>query len=177
MDIDVIKNLSDYKLAIEHLANTCDPYVFANSGQDHACIVMSNIFRTAKNHVNIFARDLRGDVSKGEYLTSFENYLKTPGTSMSVLLEETPKPQSQAFEILKRHKRDNVKVYLINAVAKAAFTENGVLNHFTTADNRMFRFETDTEKYMAVCGFNDSGTVKILDERFSLLSNNCTSLL
>ncbi|MBK6837540.1 MAG: hypothetical protein IPG90_04045 [Bacteroidetes bacterium] len=77
----------NYDEAIKTLADLKDSEIFDNSGPDHGTIVMSNIFRTATDHIRIFAGNLNGMVSKDEYLKELENYL-SKGNKLSLILEK-----------------------------------------------------------------------------------------
>ena len=41
--------------------------------------------------------------------------------------------------------------------------------HFTVGDENMYRFETDTKEFQAVCNFDDSATSKRLNEYFDIM--------
>ncbi|MES2591294.1 MAG: hypothetical protein V4608_05380 [Bacteroidota bacterium] len=166
-------SLDDYRVAIENLAATSSDFVFANSGAEHACIVMSNIFKTAKGNVNIFAKNLKGDVSKGEYLIQMENYLKTPTGNLKVVLEELIQDgASEAIKLMQKYAH-KVSVYVMNPDYLSSRTQ---INHFTLADDKMFRYETDTVAYTAVCSFNDTKTCSQLNNLYSLYLDNSTKI-
>lgn len=171
------QDIGSYTRTIENLANTKEKFPFANSGKEHACVVMSNIFRTADSHVRIFAKNLNGTISKGEYLTQLENYLKK-NKSISVLLEENPENRSEAINLIAKYKKDCPDKITISIADKDTLgkVRKDMKYHFTIADDRMFRFETDTENYTAVCDFNDSSSYKMLDTIFNALSVNSVQL-
>ena len=49
-------------------------------------------------------------------------------------------------------------------------------NHFTVGDNRMFRSETDTINYTAVCNFNDPSSCERFNKIFQILSQNSIAI-
>jgi hypothetical protein len=169
------QDIGSYKLAIENLANKRESFNFTNSGAEHACVVMSNIFRTADTNVYLFAKNLNGMVSKGDYLTQLDNYLKKDNSKIDILLEENPSENSQAIEVLKKSKNQNIKISIANKELLSSRSKDKIY-HFTIADNRMFRFETDTENYTAVCDFNDPTSFKVLKNLFEVLSVGATPL-
>ena len=161
-----------YSEAIKTLAETSDPEIFDNSGPDHATTVMSNIFRTSKNHVRIFAGDLGGNVSKGEYLIELERYLDK-GNKLSIVLENRPKrgngDQKTAFDIIEKYNKINPnKVFIGYLNQNSPYKNLGI--HFTIGDERMYRLETDTNLYTARCSFNDPDFAFQLLEIFNTLA-------
>ena len=147
----------NYDEAIKTLADLKDSEIFDNSGPDHGTIVMSNIFRTATDHIRIFAGNLNGMVSKDEYLKELENYL-SKGNKLSLILEKTPYRDSKkttAIDIIEKYQKKFPNKISITCLNK----NNPFLNlgiHFTVGDDRMYRFETDVTKFTARCSFNDS---------------------
>jgi hypothetical protein len=165
-------DLQQYKEAVRSLADTKDSHVFTNSGKDHAAIVLSNIFRTAKNQVRIFACNLNGDISsQDEYLRGLYFYIGRGGT-ISLLLEEQPPVTSKAYDAIRQYSnlypsKVSIKRLLPEQREKLK-TPNSV--HFTVADDRMYRVETDTTNYLATCSFNDtdfSVTLRSLFDSFA----------
>ncbi|MBL0258524.1 MAG: hypothetical protein IPQ03_13805 [Bacteroidetes bacterium] len=142
----------NYDEAIKTLADLKDSEIFDNSGPDHGTIVMSNIFRTATDHIRIFAGNLNGMVSKDEYLKELENYL-SKGNKLSLILEKTPYRDSKkttAIDIIEKYQKKFPNKISITCLNK----NNPFLNlgiHFTVGDDRMYRFETDVTKFTARC--------------------------
>ena len=171
-----MEDINEYKVAVKRLADTNSNFVFTNSGADHARVVMETIFKTSKEHINIFAGDLNGAVSKGDYLLALENYLKS-GRSISVLLEKyDEKKTSEALELLLKYKKSgqtNISIAIANPKSLDASIKN---NHFTVGDNHMFRFETDMINYTAVCNFNDPASSERFNNIFFRLSQDSIAI-
>lgn len=164
------KDIDAYRIAIENLAATSSDYVFANSGAEHACIVMSNIFKTAQTNVYMFAKNLKGDVSKGEYLIQLEEYLKNRGYLQVLLEENSDENSSEAIKIMKKYP-NKISISVIDKTVLQKRQEIGNINHFTIADDKMFRYETDVVNYTAVCSFNDRKTYSQLNGLYKFLSS------
>jgi hypothetical protein len=171
--------LLDYAKAVSVLAENRDSTVFSNSGPGHATIVLSNIFRFATDHIRMFAGDLNGIVSKGDYLIRLHEYLSNNNRFSLILEKELDNEyikNNKALSLIYHHKKNNNKItvwYINNKEAIKSVIGDKVF-HFCVADNEKYRFETDTEKYTAVCSFNDSHKARRLIEIFNSLKNYCT---
>jgi hypothetical protein len=174
-----MNNLDEYSLAIAKLASSKSNFQFTNSGENHARIVMSNIFKTSEYNIKMFAGNLKGDVSKGDYLTALESFLQKKGTKLTVLLEGNPDQNSAAFSLIRKYQninKERISISLVSPEKLEATKVNGQNNHFTIGDDRMFRFETDTQQYTAVCNFNDLEKCQRLNDIFNVLLESSTAI-
>ena len=162
-----------YQLAIENLALLKDQYVFENSGPVHAAIVMGNIFRTAKKGIKVYAGDFNGRVSDNPYYLEWLEVYLTKNLPLTVIFENEPNAKSKALSIIRKHQKDrfNNSIIIKKLQKKAPFPE-----HFTIADGRMFRIETSTSNFKAVCSFNNSEIVNSFEERFKGLEKDSAIL-
>lgn len=147
--------MNRYREAVEYYASKGENYVLFNSGDEHASIIFENIFRTAKEEINIHAYDLCNDLtSKDGYLNSLESFLKEDNTKLNILLStynyECAK-NSKLFILLRRF-HDKVNLYHLNG-AEIKVKEEVV--HFCIADNKMYRYEFDVTNRKARCNFNE----------------------
>ncbi len=174
--------ISRYKKNVEYFADTkgCDEV--PNTGPEHGRIVMQNILRTAENYVHIFAGNLNGDLSNGEYLTELERCLAPvapkrkffqrlkpskifygKGLGVKVILVNGSSPDSRAVELIKKYRaiypqRIKIGTTTARSLQHLEFEETRFLNepfHFTVADTRMYRIEMDIKNYFAKVCFND----------------------
>lgn len=158
-----------YDNVIKELADNESSFVFTNSNPRHATIIIANIFRTAKDHIRIFARNLCGEVSNGEYLIQLESFVKR-GKKLTVKLEEKEESNnSEAIKLilnLQKSFPSKISIGVVKDDALKQIKHNSNIYHFTIGDERMYRFETDTENYIAVANFNDEHTCKELIKKF-----------
>ena len=66
-------------------------------------------------------------------------------------------------------KNISIKILSKDFVSKLNKMTDGGVNHFTVADNRMFRYETDMISFKAFCNFDDEKIGTILDNNFTVL--------
>jgi hypothetical protein len=165
--------LAAYKIKVQSNADNRIYDELSNSGADHAKIIMSNILRTSKEHVRIFAGDLNGEVSNDpEYLMWLETLIFS-GKKLHIKLEREPnRATSKAFQkILELKKRfsKNITIEIVGDKNLDRLKLDDKVFHFTIGDDRMFRFETDINKYVAIANFNDKETAKLLIDKFNSL--------
>lgn len=80
------KNLNDYQNYIDNLSSTKSSEIFLNSSREHAVIIMSNIFKTAREEVLILAGDLFGGISNQKlYWVELIKFLNRGG-KLNILL-------------------------------------------------------------------------------------------
>jgi len=170
MEIKEGINIEDYNKAISSLANTKDKMVFSNGGAAHAACVMSNIFKTSEKSIQIFAGNLNGDISNDpSYMKELESFINRGG-QISLLLENKPEGSvSKAFNLLNVFSNLSPDKIKIKFTKQCLTDDSGKRIHFTVGDSRMYRFETDTEKYTAICSFNNENTAKMLLNKFNEL--------
>jgi len=168
-------DISKYKTLIANLANIKDDYIFPNSSQQHATVVMCNIFRTAEEYVYIVAQDLAGHVSNADYVKALKDFLEKDDVELRVILDQRPVFRSEAINMILEQKNhsQNTKIeigYVENTDSIRRFF-GGQRIHFTIADERMFRKEIDTDKFIAIGSFNRTDYVKELKEIFNDIPN------
>jgi hypothetical protein len=147
---------SDYFDYVEALAKAQKDEVFYNSGPIHASIVMSRIFKYAKEELLIFSGGFSGAVSNDtSYLKSLDDFLQKENTKATVLVEDYESyKNSQVYSIFKKYKSSlgKVDIYQTNFKLIDQTTKNQV--HFTLGDRRMLRLETNKDDYTARVNFN-----------------------
>lgn len=167
-----MSKIQDYIDFVEALATEGENKIFFNSGPLHAAAVMSTIFKHANKNVKIFAGDFSGAVSNREiYLSQLNNYLARPDTNLEIILQNDSNiHKSKIFDVL-RGKR-NVKLTQSPFKVTRRVLEDDVPVHFTVADGKMFRIETDVDNFYAECNFNDVEKASQLTSLFDNLMNS-----
>lgn len=173
---DVKVALNEYMDSIELLSEKELNLEFNNKDQYHASIVMSAIFRTSKKSIKIFCGSFSGEISSNPmYLDAFDEAIKN-GASVDVVTEFPPDTESPCMQLLIKKKQQGLPV-IIN-VLKPEYQKrlmskgSEYLRHFTLGDNRMFRYETETNTFKAICNFDDKKSVELLSANFAYLKAN-----
>ncbi len=149
---------------------------FLNSDKEKALIVLAQLFKKAKENVRIFAASLCHYVgTETEYIESLSDFIESGG-NVKILLnnyDENELQQSDLFKRLAYYKSEkyNITVKSTNVKPYYVGDENKNEVHFTIADNKGYRIETDVEKRTAMCNFNNpefaEPTVQFFDHIFN----------
>lgn len=149
--------------------------VFLNSDEDKALIVLVELFKSAKTVVRIFAANLCQHVgNQKDYIEALSDFIERGG-QVKILLNKFSQEtalQSDLYKRLAYYKADQKPVFVKQTTARPYYTndESKKEVHFTIADSKGFRIETDTEKRTARCNFNNpeeaEGVIKFFDEEF-----------
>lgn len=149
--------------------------VFMNSDEDKALVVLVELFKSAKTIVRIFAANLCQHVgNQKDYIEALSDFIEKGG-EVRILINKYDKEaalQSDLYKRLAYYKSEGKPVYLKETTARPYYTndESKKEVHFTIADSKGFRIETDTQKRTARCNFNNpdeaAGVIKFFDEEF-----------
>jgi len=155
---------------VEKLASEGQDEIFFNSGPTHASIVMSRIFKYAKDSVRIFCGGFNGAVSNDdEYLKYLDDFLQKGGKLKVLVEEDLSKGQGKIFRVLRNHKA-NVEVYQTSSrVTMNNGTGQPQRIHFTVGDDKMLRIETGVEDYRAQVNFGNTGEARVFIDLFEKL--------
>jgi hypothetical protein len=170
--------MKEYRSFIENLADNKESMAYANSGPEHAAIIFSNIFRTSRKEVCIYAGNLASGISsRPEYLEELKCFLDRKGKLQIILqsLDQTKNPE--LFNLLSQYAffdKDQISLYETTAIVEG--DENKPI-HFCTGDDLMYRMENDTEMFQASGSFNDPQWVTSLKNLFGKLKNVSTPAL
>lgn len=182
--------IEEYRQFVASLARGNDgngiDRTFLNSDKDRALIVLVELFKSAKEIVRIFAANLCQYVgTESEYIEALSDFIEKEG-EVRILLnnynEENAK-QSNLFKRLAFYKSEGKKVYVKSTTVKPYYSgdESKTEVHFTIADDKGFRIETDVEKRTARCNFNNQkeagNTVQFFDAVFNSPSSEDINLL
>jgi len=176
--LEVIKR---FEKSVDYFAKNNMNFPFKNSGEDHAGIVISRLFKHATSIIKIYARDLQGEIcDKPFILQEIDNFLNKKGSRLEILLKDRSPQQSSKVKTLIeniQHAHLN-KVYVKDASQAFLKAIGNILpddkdNFFITGDKKMYRLEYDNIRHAAICNFNDSSTVKRLNKIFDTHSPFC----
>ena len=84
--------MNQYRLAVKDYASRNINYLFHNKGDEHALIILTNLFVNAKKHIRIAANKLYNDevVNTKEYIDSMRSFLDRNDTNLSILITKKP---------------------------------------------------------------------------------------
>lgn len=167
--------MNQYREYIKDLAKNDKNVVFNNSGPEHAALVMSTIFETAKKRIRILAGSFSGEISKNdEYRRTLEKFL-SHGGNVQVLLDkkkfDSLEKEPKIFDILRFYSIVNPEQVSIRKYnTPVVRSEKGASDvhevHFTVADDKMYRVEDNIDTFVAFGNFNDEKTAKSLNTIF-----------
>jgi hypothetical protein len=171
-------NLAEYMASIEFLAQNGLNLEFTNKDQFHGAIVMSTIFASAQESIRIFAGTFSGEISNSPiYLQKIHKAISSEKKTTDVIFECQPNQQSQCLNLLKRLKNEgkDVSLRVLDGGYRSRMTKEQ-LHHFTIGDSNMFRYEIDSQKFTAICNFDDKKTVSRLLTNFLIFKLNSQEL-
>ena len=169
--------LEQYSSAVEYYATNHENYLFHNEGDEHALIILTNLFANANNHIRIAANRLYNDevVNTPEYIKSMNEFLNKKDTKLSIIISKKPTVE----EVRTRGRENTFYWMLYNHPAyyqgRVEIKEGGgrsfkgkddVPVNFCTGDTQMYRFENDIEGRRATANFGDLETTRQLIEAF-----------
>lgn len=172
--------IEEYRQFVAFLAHGDDGNgvnrTFLNSDEEKALAVLVELFKSAKQIVRIFAANLCNNVgSEDEYVETLSDFIEADG-EVRILLnnyQEEQLSQSKLFKRLAYYQSIDRKVTVKKTDVKPYYVgdENKAEVHFTIADDKGFRIETDVEKRTARCNFNNpeeaTPIVKFFDSIFN----------
>lgn len=163
---------------IDSLAKEAKNEEFFNSSEEHAKIVLTAIMRYAKQYVNIYCGSMMSEVSNNEeYLNVVQDFLEKGGI-MNVLLNNYDENlvDKGIYKILSLYP-NKIKIKEIKDSTNI-IKYNGNPVHFTVADGKSFRLETDIINKKAWGNFNNPVDGKVLDDIFHkvFLMDKCSDI-
>ena len=173
-----VKALEEYFKSVEILSEKGLNLEFNNKDQFHAVIVMSHIYKTAKERVRIFAGEFSGHVSDSPMYRRELSSTVSRGVALEVVFEKQPNEQSLCLKELLRLKKEgrDISICVVKEEFRAQLHALG-LSHFTVGDDKMFRYETDKSLFRAICNFDDKKTAATLNKNFDVLKLNAAPIV
>lgn len=154
-----------YKEEIFKLAEEKKDNLFYNSSEEHATIVHQAIAKTAEHDINILSSSLCSSISNNDdYLECMRCFFSKDSSHFVrvVLTDYNEEFQKKPIASLFREFHNQVELRRFNGVVKSDDKQV----HFTYADDRMYRIETDIVKHIAFGNFNSPSRVAILASIF-----------
>lgn len=164
-----------YKQEIFQLAKEKADQIFYNSSEEHAAIVHQAIAQTAEKYISILSCSLCSEISNnGNYCSSIDAFLSNNQSHLIrvILTDYDEEFLSKPIAMVLKKYPSQVQVRLFGG----RVTKDGKPVHFTFADDRMFRIETDIDKHMAYGNFNSPKQVQILNTAFNNVFNRSVPL-
>lgn len=173
--------LKEYRKAVEHYARDKKDYLFHNGGNEHALIILENLFKNANYKIRIAAQQLINDevVNTDVYMDSMREFLNREKTELHIILAKKPddnklrEKQHSFYRMLYRHPAYDQKRIEIKAGKTFKAEEEGVEEEdsghtvdFCTGDSRMYRFEFCIKERKAIANFNDEKVTERLNAKF-----------
>lgn len=179
--------MDQYRMAVKDYASKNIPYLFHNQGDEHALIILTNLFINAKEHIRIAANKLYNDevVNTRDYIDGMRSFLDKKDTRLSIIITKKP-----SVEEIQKCPRENTfywmlfnhpayyqgRVEIKDGKGKSFHDESGRQINFCTGDNQMFRLENAIVERKAIANFGDSEMtgrlIESFDTVFSTLDSN-----
>ncbi|PIN28957.1 hypothetical protein [Prevotella intermedia] len=168
--------LKEYRKAVEHYARDKKDYLFHNGGNEHALIILENLFKNANYEICIAAQQLINDevVNTDVYIDSMREFLNREKTKLRIILAQKPdgnklrEKQHSFYRMLYNHPAYAQNRIEIKA-GKTFKTKKNGMEHtvdFCTGDSRMYRFEFCVDSRQAIANFNDEEATRGLNAEF-----------
>lgn len=169
--------IEQYRIAVKDYASKNRNYLFHNQGDEHALIILTNLFANAKHHVRIAANKLYNDevVNTRDYIDSMKSFLDRNDTRLSILITNRP-----STEEIKKCPKENTfywmlfthpaysqgRVQIKEGNGKSFQDKDGQQINFCTGDTMMYRLESSIVERKAIANFGDSDMTGKLIEAF-----------
>lgn len=158
-----------YSESVSFAADNSLNNVLYNEGDEHAIFIFSNMFRTAKKEILLYARNIFSLENKvttsASYITELLHFLKRENTSLRIILSEyNPDTDTNLL-------RESIAEYRSKIQIKTNIKQNIKISdnliHFCIADGKMYRMEYDIKHRKARCNFNDIVSCKKFTSLFN----------
>lgn len=171
-------NTTEYRTFVRGLIDRLDGRTFLNSDEEHALIVLKELIDMAENEVRIFAGSLTGKVGNDPaYVIAISEFIERGGTLHILLNNYQPDSEeaknSRLYRRLSLYQSQGKPVVVKQTKIQPYRTDDPDHTpvHFTIADHKGYRLETNTEERSAQCSVNDttvaSGMAGVFDDIFN----------
>ncbi len=130
--------------------------VFPNSCEDHARIIIQQIFENAKNYVDVLAHNLKKSLWDSQTITEAVQNAVARGVVVRFAIQENVPVSESLSEWL-----------CANGIKIATNVASQGKHNFIVSDNRMFRYEDNYEEIKAVASANSPELAEILREYYN----------
>lgn len=175
------RNMNDFKNMVSRLAQLGENRLFLNSSEEHAVVVLSEMFKVAKSNIRIFAGCLYEHVGNSpEYIQALSDFIERDGSVRILLNKFNPEEgaKSNLFKRLAYYQEIGKSVEIRSTDAKPylAKDEEKKEVHFTIVDEKAYRIETDIDKRSAACNFDGEALSKNFVSFFDNIFNKAIEI-
>jgi len=182
-DSDDVKK---YIEAVENYASRKSDFVFSNSSDIHAAIVMTTMLSHSKKDFILYDEDLSNDVA-GKYYNFYPaliNFIqKNSSPSLHVVIDKNGHHDTPIYKLLKilnSEYPEKVNIYLASDDFKDTIVKRFKSRvSFAVGDSSSFRLEQIKDEKVgrkAICSFKDHTVASLLAAVFNLKLNTCKKL-
>jgi hypothetical protein len=160
--------LKSYQKLLEESASSESKWPVFNDGKEHAAILMSVIFKNAKDYVYLYSRALSTDLSRFDIYYESLNDCINRGVDIKLLLQSQNafSVDNPSIELIKNKKSENVKILTIEQSEVLKQRLNDMDIHFAVSDGKRYRLEYDIRDRKATSSFNDPSVANVLKGAF-----------
>lgn len=181
-----MNEMDQYRMAVKDYAFRNVPYLFHNQGDEHALIILTNLFINAKEHIRIAANKLYNDevVNTKDYIDSMRTFLDRKDTKLSILItrkptideiQSCPKENTFYWMLFNHPAYYQGRVEIKEGNGKSFHDEKGNQINFCTGDQQMYRLENAIVERKAIANFGDPEMTGKLIETFDNIFPNLRS--
>jgi len=139
--------------------------IFLNEGKEHANVVLSKIFESANTKVNMLTGCMDDNVLLTDsFKKSLNSFLMKDNSELNIIFVQDITLDKDKCQLIGLTENFKSKVNLYKFKGNVSHDSQNC--HFTTADDKMFRFEYDIKDFKAKCSFNRPEQVTYLNEKF-----------
>lgn len=163
-----MENIEEYQVAVKKLAENGSTTFISNSSQEHAAVIIEEIFLNAKGTVNILCDCLNPVVYGRPAITkAATHFFEQAGNNMTIIFQLKNNGieslhDNPLLTSLAEHKA-NISLYQLNDKEKN-------VNHFMVSKTKLghyaLRFEQNHKSHKATASFNDIKNGNSLVELF-----------
>src|ERR1700754_216442 len=155
----LMDDLELYRQFVDDKATENSSDLLPNAGEFHAAIAMSKLFDKTKDHIRMVVNNFDKKVcDQSNYLGSLEKCIDN-NIPIDVIILKDPDLDSKAYKLLLQKQADKkpIKIKRASDSFIKRLSGDGKEKNFSVFDNDKFRFEKDSEKYLAWFSFNGEG--------------------
>ncbi len=165
------QNLSDiasYQKLVDSMAEQNSAQILPNAGPTHAAIAMAKLFDKTSHIAKLVVASFSGFVcDQPNYIASLKNAIEK-GVIFQIIFLSQRNLQSSAYQLLFEAQQKGKNITFKDATPKFVtfLTNGGKTQHFATFDNNKFRYENDTQSFVAFFSFNNIENASFLSNIF-----------
>ena len=157
-----------YQQLVNSKADAKSPEILPNAGKKHAAIAMAKLLEKTTHSAKMVVGSFSGDVcDQPNYLESLQKSIDRNVEFKIIFLDQRNTDATSYKMLLEAQKAGkNIQFKDSSISFKNQLSTDGKPKHFAIFDDNKFRFETDTEKFIAWFSFNDEANAKKLSRVF-----------